>query len=168
MGISQDELGMIRDDIANTTRPCWHATPLANLGQVSHGKLKADEWRLCFEFDIPVSLLRIRTWGNASQTDEYRAKLVHSTLVLAIAICWATSHHVSAKHIKQYEKNMKDYLKTLKELQPSQHFCPNHINALLIGKYLHLYGPVWGWWMFPFKRVIGDLQRSSTNNKLGE
>src|SRR6266851_1507335 len=79
-----------------------------------------------------------------------------------------TSHHVSAKHIEQYEKNMKDYLKTVKELWPSQHFHPNHINALLIGKYLHLYGPVQGWWMFPFKRVIGDLQRSSTNNKLGE
>ncbi len=65
MGISQDELGMICDDIANTTHPCWHATPPANLGQVSYGKLKADEWRSCFEFNIPVSLLRIGTWGNA-------------------------------------------------------------------------------------------------------
>jgi hypothetical protein len=168
MGISQDELGMIRDDIANTIRPRWHATPPANLGQVSHGKLKADEWRSCFEFDIPVSLLRIETRRNASQTDEYRAKLVHSTLVLAIAIRWATSHRVSAKHIEQYEKNMKDYLKTLKELRPSQRFRPNHVNALLVGKYLRLYGPVRGWWMFPFERVIGDLQRSSTNNKPGE
>jgi len=168
MGISQDELGMIRDDIANTIRPCWHAAPPANLGQVSRGKLKADEWRSCFEFDIPVSLLWIEMWRNASQTDEYRAKLVHSTLVLAIAIHWATSHCVSAKHIEQYEKNMKDYLKTLKELWPSQRFHPNHVNALLVGKYLRLYGPVRGWWMFPFERVIGDLQRSSTNNKPGE
>src|SRR6266851_4281907 len=168
MGISQDELGMIREDIANTTHPHWHTAPLANLGQVSHGKLKADKWRSCFKFDIPVSLLQIGTQGNASQMDEYRAKLVHSTLVLAIAIRWATSHHVSAKHIKQYEKNMKDYLKTLKELQPSQCFCPNHINTLLVSKYLYLYSPIQGWWMFPFERVIGDLQRSSTNNKPGE
>ncbi len=83
---------------------------------------------------------------------------MHSTLVLAIAIRWATSHHVSAKHIEQYEKNMKDYLKTLKELQPSQRFCPNHINTLLVSKYLRLYGPIRGWRMFPFERVIGDLQ----------
>jgi hypothetical protein len=107
---------MIHDDIANTTRPHWHTAPPANLRQVSYGKLKADERRSCFEFDIPVSLLRIGTRGNASQTDEYRVKLVHSTLVLAIVIRWATSHRVSAKHIEQYEKNMKDYLKTLKEL----------------------------------------------------
>ena len=168
MGISQNKLVMICDDIANTTCPCWHATPPANLGQVFHDKLKANEWRSCFEFDIPVSLLQIGTWGNASQTDEYRAKLVHSTLLLAIAIHWATSHRVSAKHIEQYEKNMKDYLKMLKELRPSQCFRPNHINALLVGKYLCLYGPIRGWWMFPFERVIGDLQCSSTNNKPGE
>jgi hypothetical protein len=63
---------------------------------------------------------------------------------------------------------MKDYLKTLKELRPTQRFRPNHLNALLVGDYLRLYGPVRGWWMFPFERVIGELQRSSTNNKLGE
>ena len=168
MGISQDELEMICDNIANTIYPCWHTAPPANLGQVSHSKLKADEWRLCFKFNISMSLLQIETQGNGSQTDGYRAKLVHSTLVLAIAIYWAISHHVSAKHIKQYEKNMKDYLKTLKELWPLQHFHPNHFNTLLISKYLHLYGPVQGWWMFPFERVIGDLQCSSMNNKLGE
>jgi len=170
MGISQDDLKVIRDDIAATVRPRWHATPPPNLGQVSHGKLKADEWRSCFEFDIPVSLLRIETQRIASgrQTDEYRAKLVHSTFLLATAIRWATSHRMSTKHIEQYTKTMKNYLKTLKDLRPNQRFRPNHVNALLIGKYLRLYGPVRGWWMFPFERVIGNLQRSSTNNKLGE
>ncbi|KAI0245493.1 hypothetical protein BJV78DRAFT_1138309, partial [Lactifluus subvellereus] len=170
MGISQDDLKAIRDDIAVTIRPHWHAAPSANLGQVSHGKLKADEWRSCFEFNIPVSLLQIETQWSASgtQSDEYRAKLVHSTFLLATAIHWATSHHTSTQHIDEYKKTMKDYLKTLKKLWPSQHFCLNHLNALLVGDYLHLYGPVWGWWMFPFERVIGELQRSSTNNKLGE
>ena len=117
-----------------------------------------------------MSLLRIETQRIVSgrQTDEYRAKLVHSTFLLATAIRWVTSHRMSTKHIEQYTKTMKNYLKTLKDLHPNQRFCPNHVNALLIGKYLHLYGPVRGWWMFPFERVIGNLQRSSTNNKLGE
>lgn len=170
MGISQDDLKAIRDDIAATTRPRWHAAPPANLGQVSHGKLKADEWRSCFEFDLPVSLLRINTWRSVSgeQTDKYRAKLVHSTFLLAIAIRWATSHHMSTKNVEKYTEAMKTYLKTLRDLLPSQRFRPNHVNALLVGDYLRLYGPVRGWWMFPFERVIGDLQRSSTNNKPGE
>jgi hypothetical protein len=161
---------VIRDDIAATSRPRWHASPPANLGQVSHGKLKADEWRSCFEFDVPVSLLRIEIRRNPSgtQADDYRAKLVHSTLLLATAIRWATSHRISATHVKEYKTNIKNYLETLKELRPTQRFCPNHVNALLVGDYLHLYGPVRGWWMFPFERVIGDLQRSSTNNKSGK
>jgi hypothetical protein len=170
MGISQDDLKVIRDDIAATIHPRWHAAPPANLGQVSHGKVKADEWRLCFEFDIPVSLLRIETQQSVSgaQTNEYRVKLVRSTFLLATAICWATSHHTSTQHVEEYKKTMKDYLKTLKELQPTQRFHPNHVNTLLVGNYLRLYGPARGWWMFPFERVIGELQCSSTNNKLGE
>jgi len=161
---------MIWNDIAATICPRWHAAPPANLGQVSHGKLKADEWRSCFEFDIPVSLLRIESLRNASaiETDEHKAKLVHSTFLLAIAIRWATSHRMSAMHIKEYEKTMKDYLKTLKVLRPTQCFRPNHINALLVGNYLRLYGPVRGWWIFPFERVIGNLQRANTNNKPGQ
>jgi hypothetical protein len=161
---------VIQNDIAATTRPRWHAAPPANLGQVSHGKLKADEWRSCFEFDVPVSLLRIETQRIASgkQPDQNREKLVDSTFLLAIAIHWATSNHTSKKHVESYTKTMKDYLKTLKDLRPNQRFRPNHVNALLIGNYLRLYGPVRGWWMFPFERVIGELQRVSTNNKLGE
>ena len=170
LGISQDDLKTIRDDIAATTRPRWQVAPPGNLGDVSHGKLKADEWRSCFEFDIPVSLLRIQTRRCASgrQTDEYSAKLVHSTFLLAIAIRWATSHRTSTKHAEKYTETIKAYLETLKDLQPNQRFRPNHFNALLIGRYLRLYGPVHTWWMFPFERVIGDLQRSSTNNKLGK
>ncbi|KAI0280568.1 hypothetical protein BC826DRAFT_924322 [Russula brevipes] len=170
MGITQDDLKAIWDDIASTVRPRWHAAPPANLGQVFHGKLKADEWRSCFEFDIPVSLLRIETRRGASgtQTDEYRAKLVHSTFLLATAIRWATSYRTSAMHIKKYKSAMKDYLKILRELRPTQRFRPNHLNALLVADYLRLYGPVRGWWMFPFERVIGDLQRTNTNSQQGE
>ena len=170
MGISQDDLKAIWDNIAVTVRPRWHAAPPANLGHVSHGKLKANEWRSCFEFNIPVSLLRIETWQSTSgkQVDEYRAKLVHSTFLLAIAIRWATSHRTSAMHAEMYTKTIKNYLETLRDLQPTQHFHPNHFNALLIGRYLRLYGPARGWWMFPFERVIGDLQGSNTNNKPGK
>jgi hypothetical protein len=170
MGISQGDLKVIQNDIATTICPCWHTAPPANLGHVSHGKLKADEWRLCFEFDIPVSLLHIETQCIASgkQTDKYRAKLVHSTFLLATVTHWVTSHHTSTNHIKNYTKSMKEYLEMLKDLRPNQRFRPNHINALLIGNYLRLYGPVHGWWMFPFERVIGDLQHSSMNYQLGE
>ena len=170
MVISQGDLEAIQNDIAAMICPRWHTAPPANLGQVSHGKLKADEWRSCFEFDIPVSLLCIETqWiVSGKQTNEYGAKLVHSILLLATVICWVTSHRTLTKHIENYTKTMKAYLETLKDLRPNKHYRPNHVNALLVGNYLRLYGPVWGWWMFPFERVIGDLQCSSMNYQLGE
>jgi len=34
IGISQDDLKVIRDDIAATVHPRWHAAPPGNLGQV--------------------------------------------------------------------------------------------------------------------------------------
>ncbi|KAG2148241.1 uncharacterized protein EDB93DRAFT_1085087 [Suillus bovinus] len=30
------------------------------------------------------------------------------------------------------------------------------------------YGPMHGWWMFPFERIIGALQKTNTNYKIGE
>jgi hypothetical protein len=33
---------------------------------------------------------------------------------------------------------------------------------------LLLFGPMHGWWMFVFERVIGMLQKTNTNDKLGE
>jgi hypothetical protein len=113
-----------------------------------------------------VSLLRIET--RQGRKDDDWLKLVNSTFLLATAIRWATSYRTSAKHVEEYEKAIKGYLKVLKELQPTKRYRPNHLNALLVGMYIRLYGPVRGWWMFPFERAIGDLQRSNTNNKPGE
>jgi hypothetical protein len=29
------------------------------------------------------------------------------------------------------------------------------------------FGPIHGWWMFPFERVIGLLQQFNTNSEMG-
>ena len=40
--------------------------------------------------------------------------------------------------------------------------------ALHLRDYILLYGPVHSWWAYPFERMIGTLQRISTNYKEGK
>jgi hypothetical protein len=169
-GVSTKELKRIHKFLSETTRPSWHAPPPKNLGEASHGKLKADQLRSSIEFDVPAAIAQI--WGCDSESDDEgvqrRKKLVHATILLATAICWATSYRTSELHAAQYMICMVAYLNTLKELYPNLAWRPNHHAALHIGPFLLLFGPMHGWWMFVFERVIGKLQKINTNDKLGE
>jgi hypothetical protein len=170
--ITKQELERIRKDIKSIIRPSWHRAPPSNLGEAGHGKLKADQWRSCIEFDLPVSLAQMWLSRDASQqVDENvkrRQKLAESTMLLATAIQWATSHVTSKTHAEQYTKCMHAYLNCLRELYPNIALRPSHHASLHIGQFLLRFGPMHGWWMFPFERVIGNLQKTNTNHKLGE
>jgi hypothetical protein len=171
-GVNAKELKSIHKFLSETTRPSWHTPPPSNLGEASHGKLKADQWRSCIEFDVPAAMAEI--WIHNGQTSEEgegvrrQKKLVDATMLLATAIRWATSYRTSALHAAQYMKCMVAYLNILKDLYPNLSWRPNHHAALHIGPSLLLFGPMHGWWMFVFERVIGMLQKTNTNEKLGE
>ena len=162
--IGRKELRKIRQDIAGTVRPGWQTGPPANFGAPSHGKMKADQWRSSMEFDIPVSLAQL--WATVPDGDR-RQKLVESTMFLAMALRWATSHRTSQRHADEYMRNIWLYLASLRELFPDMNLLPNHHNALYLGELLLRFGPVHGWWMFPFERLIGLLQKINTNKKIG-
>lgn len=165
-----DELRQIRKDIAKTIRPGWQQGPPPNLGTKGHGKLKADQWRTCMEFDIPVSLLQLRAadvQDNRQFDQDQRLGVVESTMLLATALRWATSHRTSQRHVDEYMRNMRAYLASVRRLFPETNLVPNHHNALYIGEMLLRFGPAHGWWMFPFERLIGLLQKVNTNNKIG-
>ena len=157
--IGKDELAQIRQDISNTTRPRWQSGPPTTLGTKGGGKLKADQLRSSIKFDIPVSLMHLSGGGG---------EVPHSTMLLATAISWGTSHRTSKKQAAQYMKNMRAYLASLRDLFPNTDLRTSHHNALFIGEMLLRFGPVHGWWMFPFERVIGLLQQVNTNSKIGE
>ncbi|TDL14213.1 hypothetical protein BD410DRAFT_696105, partial [Rickenella mellea] len=139
--VSKGDLKNIQSHIINTTRPNWQVPPPSHFGEPGHGKLKADEWRSTIEFDLPVSLVQV--WSG-------------------------TEKRTSKRHSNMYMKYMHDYLESLLELFPDLRLRPNHHNALHIGELLLRFGPMHGWWMYPFERVIGILQRMNTNNKLGQ
>jgi hypothetical protein len=167
--INSKELKRIHTFISQTTRPSWHTPPPSNLGEAKHRKLKADQLRLSIEFDVPVAIAQLwaldRREGEQAQR---QGKLADATLLLATAIQWATSYCTSARHAANYMICLTTYLNILKDLYPNLGWRPNHHAALHIGPCLLLFGPMHGWRMFVFERVIGLLGRTNTNFKLGE
>ena len=97
-----------------------------------------------------------------------RERLAYCMMILAMALQWGTSYITSEQHVCNYHHYMKTYLEMLKDIFPGLNIWPNHHAALHLDTFLCRYGPLHGWWMFPFKRIIGSLQQKNTNHKIGE
>ena len=170
--VTKQELKLLRKDIGSIIRPEYRQAPPRDLGNPAHGKLKADQWKTCIEFDIPVSVAQLWSRDTSLSQDREvtarRDKVFQCIMHLAIAVRWGTSYRTSEHHSQMFEENMVAYLRLLLELYPNIQFRPNHHVALHIGPLLTQFGPVHSWWMFPFERVIGILQKVNTNNKMGK
>ena len=163
-----EEMEMIRSDILNIVTPSWMTSIPSNLGSSRHGKLKADQWRVLGTTHLPFSLVRL--WGlveAGNNRSERCNKILHVTISLLSAILIASSRTTSQIHGNLYLQHMQAYIMGVKQLFPDYAFRPNHHMALHLHEYLLRYGPVHGWWTFPFERIIGMLQRIPTNGKIG-
>ncbi|KAJ7600162.1 hypothetical protein C8J56DRAFT_767139, partial [Mycena floridula] len=141
------ELDVIRKFVTETTRPSWHRGPPVNIGAGAAGKLKAEQWRSSIEFDLLVAVARLYSPEKCTYPKE------------------SAEWH---RRVKQFQCTMALYLQHLLELYPNRKLLPNHHGALHIGDFLLRYGPLCGWWMFPYERLIGKLQKIRTNGKIGE
>lgn len=150
--------------------PSWLTSVPTNLGEPSHGKLKADQWRTLGTTYLPISLIRL--WDQLEDGDDKRSqqckKLLAVTLSLISAVVIASSRTTSKEKADLYLHHMQNYLKGLRELFPRYRFLPNQHMALHLAEYLQLYGPVHSWWTFPFERLIGMLQRIPNNFQNGQ
>ena len=162
--LSKADINQVREYIEKTTQPSWHVAPPSNLGERRHGKLKADQWQSCIEFDVPVSLVQMLSDNKREGKQITHGQILQSTLFLATAICWAMSHRTSKVHKVNYMKNMHAYLQSLLDMFPEMTLLPNHHAALHIGPQLLYFGPMHGWWTFPFERIIRILQQYNTNS----
>ncbi|EIW74263.1 hypothetical protein CONPUDRAFT_18057, partial [Coniophora puteana RWD-64-598 SS2] len=144
--LTHAELDEIRSVIQDVVAPPWRRGPPKNLGCRGHGKLKADQWRSCLEFELPVALMWTWAHGAPDASTDKKQLLLHAT---------------------NYTDHMQAYLRFVAQALPHYSFRPNHHASLHIGEFLLRYGPMHGWWMFPFERLIGILQQVNTNHKIG-
>ncbi|TFK16569.1 hypothetical protein FA15DRAFT_547208, partial [Coprinopsis marcescibilis] len=164
-----EELADLRADIAAMITPSWTSNVPSNLGDASHGKLKADQWRLLATMYLPASLIWLWAQTDDNDTDPKsarRRRLLEVTMSLFSAISIATGHSTSKSKAQLYLQHYQAYISGVKELYPDYAFRPNHHMAFHLAEYLEMYGPIHSWWTFLFERMIGMLQRIPTNNKI--
>ena len=89
-------------------------------------------------------------------------------MYLACAIRQGVTYQTSERHVQIYAEYMLTYLKDLLRIRPDLSLLPSHHNAMHTPVFLLRFGPMPGWWMFPFERVIGLLQKVKTNGKIGK
>ncbi len=162
------EIVALQEDVQQTITPSWVPSVPKNLGENS-GKLRADEWRIIGALYLPITLTRL--WSRPGPGDVravFRLKLLEATNHLLSAVNIATSRETSELHIKQYSEHIVSYMRLIHAVVPEYKFRPNHHLAAHIADHLCYYGPVNGWWTFPFERLIGMLERTPSNFKTGK
>lgn len=106
-----------------------------------------------------------REWGKGTATANDRMWL-SSYLHLVALVRIAYSHSIDSEDIKAFRLHSTKYLEELRSYHPSS-IKPCHHFLLHIPEMMERYGPIRGWWAFPFERFNGQIQHLSTNHKIG-
>ncbi|PPQ79322.1 hypothetical protein CVT26_001092, partial [Gymnopilus dilepis] len=97
--LQSDEMAEIWSDIGQLLSPAWMTSIPSNLGSPSHGKLKADQWRIVGTVHLPLSLIRL--WAGTAQ-DSGRSlrcrQILSATMSLVSAVIVATSQTITAEN----------------------------------------------------------------------
>jgi Domain of unknown function (DUF4218) len=158
-------LAEIWKDIRRTTLPSWLGSPPKKLGSKAQGKLSADGWRTFCTINLVITLVRL--WGRLDGRTRPK-KLLENFINLIIAATWATKRTMSEERVQIVEQHLQLYLTSLVSLFSSSVLTVNHHLCLHLAECLRLFGPVHGWWAFPFERFNGIIQQIKTNFKFGE
>lgn len=161
--IDADLLQEIRRDIARTTLPSWMSSPPRNFGKKSHGKLKADQWRTVATVSLVITFVRV--WGGPSSRPRDRA-LLEQFLHLVVAVNGGTRKSLNLSAAENFGIHIVAYLQSLRTMFHHE-LVPNHHMALHLEDCMKTFGPVQGWWTFPFERYNGMIAGLNSNNKAG-
>jgi hypothetical protein len=106
-----------------------------------------------------------RIWGRTAASQQDRVWL-ENYLHLVALVRIAYSYLVNQEVIDKFRHHASCYLAGLRAYHPSS-IKPSHHFILHIADLMERFGPMRGWWAFPFERFNGQIQRLSTNHKPG-
>ena len=136
-----------------------------DIGNISHGKLSADEWRMTATVHLVITLIRL--WGH-HDVGVRKRQMLDNYMQLVQAVNIAGSLRISEEDIKEYESSLLSYLRGLKDMYKEATIKPNHHIAYHLSEFLRRFGPVHAWRSFAFERFNYLLQNTSTNKKTGK
>ncbi|RPD78144.1 hypothetical protein L226DRAFT_567826 [Lentinus tigrinus ALCF2SS1-7] len=136
------------------TLPSWLEKVPSTFGTKGHGKLKADHWRTVSTVNLVITL--VRWWGTVNATPE-ELEALKNYIHLVVPADFASRRSMSYARAAAYDFHMEQYLLGLIRIY-NHTLVPNHHLSLHLRRLLDAFGPVHGWWMFPFERYNGLLQ----------
>jgi len=160
---SDSELADICDCISNISLPTWVGRPPSNLGNKSHGKLKAHELLSLFSAIFPLIIPEFWCSPNATQTQKNHLECFHHLVSATNITC---SFKTSDEEADRYTHHYIEYRKLIPALFPQSHSLPNHHFAMHAGPQMKYWGPNPPISEFSGERMNGMLQNISTNRQL--
>ncbi|PLW35646.1 hypothetical protein PCASD_10226 [Puccinia coronata f. sp. avenae] len=156
-----DNTQLLHSIIETIILPSWVGRVPRNVGQVSGGKLKADEWAILFTV-ILVPVVGILCYGKNKQSQEILDNFLH--LISAANIIRQSEIHL--REVKSLRIHIQKYLKSLQTIFPNVKYRPNHHLALHIPECMARSGPATGWTGWVYERLNGHLQAIRTNKQM--
>lgn len=155
-------LNIIRKAINDVSLPTWISQPPRNLGEASHGRLKAEEYQNLFAYIFPLIMPELWTKPDATAADRLHLINFHHLVVCTNIVC---SFRTSRTDADLYERFYYEYRKGIAELYTYWEPLPNHHWALHNGEFLRNWGPLPPLSEFFGERLVGLLQDINTNQR---
>lgn len=156
---NEEALSKIYECITNAVVPTWITRLPQNLGEKSHGKLKADQWYTLFTIFLPMVLPEL--WlASGKHHDSALLDNFHDLVMCTNIIgSYTTSNAAADNYLHHYIR----YRQTSKILFPIVATRPNHHFAMHNAELMKFWGPLPMLSEFPFEQHNGTLQKINTN-----
>lgn len=154
------EMMKIRQCIRELVLPSWVERPPVNLGEKSHGKLKADNWFILFS--VVLSMVLPELWYKShSRRKQALLQNLYDLITCTNIVC---SFSTSISAANNYDQHYLSYRQSLQTLFPHSSSVPNHHYAMHNGDMLRFWGPLMNVSEFAYERDNHILQNINTNN----
>lgn len=164
----------VQEVIAKTSTPAWLSSVPENYGEYKAGSIKADEWRVLCTIYLPLALILV--WGEGSVHSSLGEaarclEILDHTMALFSAVLLACRNTTTPRRTDAYRELITEWVSGLPRLYPeiaeAKKKRPNVHAAFHVYDGFLLFGPMRSWWCFPFERLIGQLQKINTNDRIG-
>ncbi|KAF9020178.1 hypothetical protein BDZ89DRAFT_958581 [Hymenopellis radicata] len=156
----KDHLSAVRLCLQDVLLPTWVQRPPCNLGEKSHGKLKAHELLILFSTIFPLIIPEL--WSRGTQ---HEIGMLSSFCDLVRSTHFVSSYSTSNDDADSYTTCYVRYRQSLSQLFPGFKSTPNHHYAMHNGDLMKLWGPLPFLSEFFGERLNGDLARFKKNQR---
>lgn len=156
-------IALIRAGLAAVVIPAWIDRPPVNLGEKSHGKLKADNWLVLFTIFFPLIIPELWHQPSSSSKDKKLLRNFDDLMTATNILC---SYKTSPPEADIYLDHYISYLESSQSLFPGLTTRPNHHYAIHNAEQMKWWGPLMPLSEFMYESHNGRLQKIKTNNHM--